>query len=283
MISTFHTDYMMVKRRRTKAVTEGVETVQKPVAIDDYNLHMGGVDKSDQLVLYYGYSHRSRKWWKRIFFHLLDLSIVNASILYNTVAEKSLNQLDFRLSLVASLLEGHKRLVDRRHVAPTRVLPMRLSERAFPEPIRKETPSGGRPQCEVCRARRKKDLRHNFNVKSAKHHYTSIRALKYTTQSYIMKVKNIAYILYLSFYQKSSQSYKYNLLLYQVSIEYNVKFIAFFMYYIMYYNILYYIYIYIQYYLLYIMLLIRSNHKNTHNYLLITRNHTYRLTLYINK
>ena len=41
--------------------------------IDDYNLHMGGVDKSDQLVLYYGYSHRSQKWWKRVSFRLLDL------------------------------------------------------------------------------------------------------------------------------------------------------------------------------------------------------------------
>ena len=115
--------------------------------IDDYNLHMGGVDKSYQLVLYYGYSHRSQKWWKRVFFHLLDLAIVNASILYNTVAEKSLTQLDFHLSLVASLLEGNKHLVDRRHVAPTGVLAMRLSDHAFPEPIRKETPSGGRPQC----------------------------------------------------------------------------------------------------------------------------------------
>ena len=33
-------------------------------------------------------------------------------ILYNTVAGKSLTQLDFSLSLVASLLEGYKRPVD---------------------------------------------------------------------------------------------------------------------------------------------------------------------------
>ena len=50
---------MMKKRHRTRAVTEGVETVQKPVMIDDYNMQMGGADKSDQLVLYYGYCHRS--------------------------------------------------------------------------------------------------------------------------------------------------------------------------------------------------------------------------------
>ena len=126
--------------------------------INDYNLHKGGADKSDQLVLYYGYSHRSWKLWTRVFFHLLDLSIVNASILYNTVAEKSPTQLDFRLSLVASLLEGHKCPTDRRHVASTRVLPMRLSDQAFPEPIREETLSGGHPPFEVCWARRKKIL-----------------------------------------------------------------------------------------------------------------------------
>ena len=48
MISTFHTDNMMEKWCRTRALTERVETVQEPVMIDNYNLHMGGVDKSDQ-------------------------------------------------------------------------------------------------------------------------------------------------------------------------------------------------------------------------------------------
>ena len=117
------------------------------------------------LVLYYRYSHRSRKWWKRVFFHLLHLAIVNASILYNTVSEKTLTQLDFRLSLVASLLEGHKHLVDRRHVAPTRVVPMRLGEKTLTEPVRKETSSGGRPQCE---ARRKKRSKTQFQCKICK-------------------------------------------------------------------------------------------------------------------
>ena len=52
---------------------------------------MGEVDQSDQLVMYYGYVHRQTKWWKRVSlvnFHLVDLSLVNASILYNCVNEK---------------------------------------------------------------------------------------------------------------------------------------------------------------------------------------------------
>ena len=50
---------------------------------------------------------RSVKWWKRVFFHLFDLSIVNANILlYNSVARKPMTQLDFRLALILALLEG---------------------------------------------------------------------------------------------------------------------------------------------------------------------------------
>ena len=37
----------------------------------------------DQLIIYYGYSHRQVKWWRRVFFHLLDLSIAN-EVLYTT-------------------------------------------------------------------------------------------------------------------------------------------------------------------------------------------------------
>ena len=32
--------------------------IKKPVMIDEYNKYMGGVDLSDQMILYYGYSHR---------------------------------------------------------------------------------------------------------------------------------------------------------------------------------------------------------------------------------
>ncbi len=47
-----------------------------------WRTYMGGVDKSDQLLSYYGFSHRTVKWWRRVFFHLFDMAIVNAYILY---------------------------------------------------------------------------------------------------------------------------------------------------------------------------------------------------------
>ena len=50
MLSTFHSDTTVDKQRRTRSTAGGVETIQKPSMVDDYNQHMGGVDRSDQLV-----------------------------------------------------------------------------------------------------------------------------------------------------------------------------------------------------------------------------------------
>jgi maltodextrin utilization protein YvdJ len=41
-----------------------------------------GVDKSDQILLYYSFQRKSVKWWKKLFSHLFDLALVNAHILH---------------------------------------------------------------------------------------------------------------------------------------------------------------------------------------------------------
>ena len=103
----------------------------------------------DQLILYYGFSHRSVKWWKRAFFHLFDLALVNSHILFQVATSSKMTQLEFRTSVATSLLEGLER-PRRRHHATATELPVRLTERAFPEPI----PEGKKRQdCKVCSVR----------------------------------------------------------------------------------------------------------------------------------
>ena len=58
MLTTTRNDDIIEKRRRTRKADGGIEVIQKPSIIDDYNIHMGGVGRSDQLVTYYGYPHR---------------------------------------------------------------------------------------------------------------------------------------------------------------------------------------------------------------------------------
>ena len=42
---------------------------------------MGGVDRNDEMKSYYAIRFRSRKWWHRVFFELLDRCVVNGHIL----------------------------------------------------------------------------------------------------------------------------------------------------------------------------------------------------------
>ena len=49
---------------------------------DEYNHYMGGVDKLDQLISTYSFTKKSKKWWKKVFFRLLEISVINACILY---------------------------------------------------------------------------------------------------------------------------------------------------------------------------------------------------------
>ena len=74
--------------------------------IEQYNTYMGGVDKADQLLSYYGFNHRAIKWWKRTLFHLLDLAIVNSYILYKLSSDPSRqpSHQQFRIQLAKELL-----------------------------------------------------------------------------------------------------------------------------------------------------------------------------------
>lgn len=54
----------------------------KPKVIDDFNKNMGGVDLNDQLCMYYKAGRPSHKWWRYVFFFLLNVSVTNAWILF---------------------------------------------------------------------------------------------------------------------------------------------------------------------------------------------------------
>jgi hypothetical protein len=44
----------------------------------NYNKYKTGVDRSDQMLSYYSFSRKTIKWWKKLFFHLFDLAMVNS-------------------------------------------------------------------------------------------------------------------------------------------------------------------------------------------------------------
>ncbi len=72
----------MDKAKRYSKVTKEVVEVDRPYAVRIYNSFMGGVDKMDHLVALYRHSVRQKKWYMRIFYHFLNVAVVNAWLIY---------------------------------------------------------------------------------------------------------------------------------------------------------------------------------------------------------
>lgn len=62
--------------------------VQRPIAIKDYNKFNGGVDLSDQLIGKYNDLRKVNQWWKTIFYHLIDIAVINSYVMFRACAKK---------------------------------------------------------------------------------------------------------------------------------------------------------------------------------------------------
>jgi len=75
-----------------------------PYIIYLYRKWMGMVDQYNRCLGLLGTRRMSKKWWKPIFWYLLDCAIVNAWIMYNSVHTVSITQKKFRELLAIALL-----------------------------------------------------------------------------------------------------------------------------------------------------------------------------------
>ncbi|XP_064479057.1 piggyBac transposable element-derived protein 3-like [Ornithodoros turicata] len=102
-LSNFHNpnDVCEVSRRLSTDAKIGVTC---PKVLADYNQWMGGVDRFDQKRNSYRCDRRSKKWWYRIFYYLLDAAVVNSFIQYG--AENEGTFFWFRLVLGRQLTNG---------------------------------------------------------------------------------------------------------------------------------------------------------------------------------
>ena len=67
---------------------------------------MGGVDLSDQLGQYYTLIRRTIKWWKKLFFHLPNLLVVNAYVICNKYGPK-MTHFQLRLAVIKGSWRKH--------------------------------------------------------------------------------------------------------------------------------------------------------------------------------
>lgn len=126
LISSVHDPRMRTSVSR-KQKDGTAQNIPCPMAVKDYNKHMGYVDRMDHLKTLYEIDRQSNKWWHRIFFYFLDIAVVNSYVMFKSQSEgSSLTMKSFRMA-VASGLSGVS-------------TPAARGRRATPQPVSKFKP-----------------------------------------------------------------------------------------------------------------------------------------------
>ena len=79
--------------------------VSCPQIVNQYNKSMGGVDLADMLIALYRIPIRTKRWYLKIFWHLVDIAKVNAWILYKRHYEQTKLMLPNQSNNFKKLLE----------------------------------------------------------------------------------------------------------------------------------------------------------------------------------
>ena len=119
--------------RRVKDSVTGASVSKEvpcPIMLAEYNRSMGGVDKSDQYISYHKVLRATVKYWKTMFYHVLDIITVNSRIIYNWCrlnnGSEIVTENQFRDSLIMEIITNYG-LLKRSN---TCVAPRPLSSRA---------------------------------------------------------------------------------------------------------------------------------------------------------
>lgn len=92
------------------------DELKKPGIINSYNKNMGFVDLSDRMANSYGFSRKTMKWPIKLFFHFLNIAVLNAYILFKmklnlsqtdniSGSVKKIDHKTFRLNLIRQIIE----------------------------------------------------------------------------------------------------------------------------------------------------------------------------------
>lgn len=112
------TDPLLKVKRFFKSSNERKE-IDCPDIVREYNRHMGGVDLQDSLLGLYPIKVKSKKWYHRIFYHMLDVVTINAWLLDRRI-KSQLGQKDKIVPLLTFKTNLAEQLCNRGVVNPTR-------------------------------------------------------------------------------------------------------------------------------------------------------------------
>ena len=106
-----HSEDNVTRKARDKSGKFQEVSIPRPVMVKMYNQNMGGVDKSDQYLAYHNVLRKTVRYWKTLLYHMVDVAVVNAFIVYNILAfesgHKPISENDFRDALVLQIINKY--------------------------------------------------------------------------------------------------------------------------------------------------------------------------------
>lgn len=99
--------YIMVTKHQPRLIitrNRYGQAKKKTIEVSEYNKFMSGIDKSDQMIAYYSTPKKTIRWYKKVFFHLLDMMVWNAYYMFKKYCNSNKTLLSFRESIINSYL-----------------------------------------------------------------------------------------------------------------------------------------------------------------------------------
>lgn len=129
----------------------------KPTCVVSYNKSMGAVDRTDMILSSVQCIRKTMKWYKKVFFHLTDLCVLNAKTIFEMHKKEKIPQAKFHLEIIRQLLEKFHSPTSKTQMprTPTQDSPFRLQNKEGHYPgflgatEKKEIPQR---RCVVCAA-----------------------------------------------------------------------------------------------------------------------------------
>ena len=104
-------DQVQVSRKSKTAGVWSTKVVPQPKTISNYNKYINAVDRSDQILATNNVLRKCMRWWKTLFFHLIDIAVVNSFILFKEHQAKFPDNEALRRSPDYSLAQFREELV----------------------------------------------------------------------------------------------------------------------------------------------------------------------------
>lgn len=125
----------------------------KPSAIIGYNKFMSGIDRQDQMMSYYPCGRKTIRWYKKLFVHVLQMSLINAFYLHNKYAQRG-RLYDFRLDVINNLLSSSSMPSVRLVIMNVSHTISKIEKKAKEIKGSRESKRVSRKECKVCRQKK---------------------------------------------------------------------------------------------------------------------------------